>query len=173
MIRKDYAVKATKLISAVYCHAACCTAELYQIMDERAQQGLKPTPPDEIKQQIADRYPQITAKTIGAWVSHHQDFGGRRKPLITYTKGELIQAMNGFANMDRFKDYAICAPRTLKAWFDTGIGAAFDEMAVQGKEKALIVLYCNTTAMADAWEKGDIQKNIKTAIFEKQIKLKT
>ena len=138
--------------------------ELYQIMDERAQQGLKPAPPDEVKQQIADRYPQITTKTIGAWVGHHQDFGGRRKPLITYTKGELIQAMNGFANMDRFKDHAICAPRTLKAWFDTGVGAAFDEMAVQGKKKSLIVLYCNTTAMADAWEEGTIRKNIKTKL---------
>ena len=138
--------------------------ELYQIMDERAQQGLDPIPPDKIKQEIVDRYPQITTKTIGAWVSHHQDFGGRKKPLITYTKGELTQSMNALASLDRYKDYAICAPRTLKAWFDTGVGAAFDEMALHGKEKSLIVLYCNTTAMANTWEEGSIQKNIKTKL---------
>ena len=129
--------------------------ELYQIMDERAQQGLDPIPPDKIKQEIADRYPQITTKTIGAWVSHHQDFGGRKKPLITYTKGELTQSMDALASLDRYKDYAICAPRTLKAWFDTGAGAAFDEMALHDKKKSLIVLYCNTTGMVNSWEKGD------------------
>ena len=138
--------------------------ELYQIMDERAQQGLDPIPPDKIKQEIADRYPQITTKTIGAWVSHHQDFGGRKKPLITYTKGELTQSMDALASLDRYKDYAICAPRTLKAWFDTGVGAAFDEMALHDKKKSLIVLYCNTTAMANTWEEGTIQNNIKTKL---------
>ena len=135
--------------------------ELYQIMDERAQQGLDPIPPDEIKQEIADRYPQITTKTIGAWVGHHQEFGGRRKPLITYTKGELAHSMNALASLDRYKDYAICSPRTLKAWFDTGVGAAFDEAEQQDKDKALIVLYCNTTAMVNTWEEGTVLKNMK------------
>lgn len=138
--------------------------ELYQIMDERSEQGLDPIPSDEIKQEIVGRYPHINLRTIGQWISNREDVGGRRKPLITYTKGELTQAMNALASLDRYKDHAICKPRTLVAWFDTGVGAAFDEMAVQGKKKALIVLYCNTTAMVNSWEKGDYKKNIEEKI---------
>ena len=138
--------------------------ELYQIMDERSDQGLDPIPPDETKQEIVGRYPHINLRTIGQWISNREDVGGRRKPLISYTKGALEQAMNALASLDRFKDHAICKPRTLVAWFDTGVGAAFDEMAVQGKKKALIVLYCNTTAMVNSWEKGDYKKNIEEKI---------
>ena len=72
--------------------------------------------------------------------------------------------MNAFSNLNRYKDYAICTPRTLVAWFDTGVGAAFDEMALHDKKKSLIVLYCNTTAMANTWEEGTIQNNIKTKL---------
>ena len=138
--------------------------ELYQIMDERSNEGLDPIPPDETKQEIVGRYPHINLRTIGQWISNREDVGGRRKPLISYTKGELEQAMNALASLDRYKDHAICKPRTLVAWFDTGVGAAFDEMAVQGKKKALIVLYCNTTAMVNSWEKGDYKKNIEEKI---------
>ena len=135
--------------------------ELYQIMDERAEEGLDPKPPEEELLELCNRYTQISRGTVGQWISNREDVGGRRKPLISYTKGELEQAMNALASLDRYKDYAICKPRTLVAWFDTGVGAAFDEMAVQGKEKALIVLYCKTVAMVNGWEKGDYKKNIK------------
>ena len=140
--------------------------ELYQIMDERSNEGLDPIPPDEIKQEIVDRYPHINLRTIGQWISNREDVGGRRKPLISYTKGELTQNMNAFSSLDRYKDYAICTPRTLVAWFDTGVGAAFDEAAQQDKNKALIVLYCNTIAMVNTWEEGTILKNMKEK-FEK------
>ena len=135
--------------------------ELYQIMDERAEEGLDPKPPEEELLELCNRYTQISRGTVGQWISNREDVGGRRKPLISYTKGELEQAMNALASLDRYKDYAICKPRTLVAWFDTGVGAAFDEMAVQGKKKALIVLYCKTVAMVNGWEKGDYKKNIK------------
>ena len=135
--------------------------ELYQIMDERAEEGLDPKPPEEELLELCNRYTQISRGTVGQWISNREDVGGRRKPLISYTKGELIQAMNALASLDRYKDYAICKPRTLVAWFDTGVGAAFDEMAVQGKKKALIVLYCKTVNMVNGWENGDYKKNIK------------
>ena len=146
--------------------------ELYQIMDERAEEGLDPKPPEQELVALCNRYPQISRGTVGQWISNREDVGGRRKPLITYTKGELTQAMNALASLDRYKDHAICKPRTLVAWFDTGVGAAFDEMAVQGKKKALIVLYCNTTAMVNSWEKGDYKKNIeeKIKLYKKDYK---
>ena len=144
--------------------------ELYQIMDERSDQGLDPIPPDEIKQEIVGRYPHINLRTIGQWISNREDVGGRRKPLISYTKGELDTQVIAYTKMYRFKDYAICSPRTLTAWFDTGVGAAFDQMAEQKKKKALILLYCKTTAMADTWEEGIIQEKIKNklTLYKKQ-----
>ena len=61
--------------------------ELYQIMDERSEQGLDPIPSDEIKQEIVGRYPHINLRTIGQWISNREDGGVRRNPLISYTKG--------------------------------------------------------------------------------------
>ena len=142
-------------VEKVDVHDTDVRKELYQMMDERAEEGLDPKPPEEELVALCNRYPQISRGTVGQWISNREDVGGRRKPLITYTGGELTQAMNALASLDRYKDHAICKPRTLVAWFDTGVGAAFDEMAVQGKKKALIVLYCNTTAMVNSWEKGD------------------
>ena len=81
--------------------------ELYQIMDERSNEGLDPIPPDEIKQEIVDRYPHINLRTIGQWISNREDVGGRRKPLISYTKGELTQSMDALASLDRYKDYSL------------------------------------------------------------------
>ena len=144
---------------------ACKKSDVKQIVLQMMAENEKDTGNAKLTEEqismLLSQYNFINRHTIGQWTSHHSKVGGRRKPLISYTKGELEQAMNALASLDRYKDYAICKPRTLVAWFDTGVGAAFDEMAVQGKEKALIVLYCKTVAMVNGWEKGDYKKNIK------------
>lgn len=135
--------------------------ELYQMMDERAEEGLDPKlPKNEIKELLA-RYPHISSQTVGNWVSNRDDVGGRREPLISYTKGQLIQQVDAFENMVQYKDYVVCDPRTLVSWSDTGISAAFSEMQEHGKRKALVILYCSTVAQADQWAEGNIEKTIR------------
>ena len=61
-----------------------------------------------------------------------------------------------FENMNAYKGYAICSPRTLPAWKDTGVGAIFDAMMDKGNGccKALVILYCSTKRQANQWENG-------------------
>lgn len=141
--------------------------ELYQMMDERAEAGLDPKITESEKKELLARYPHISSQTVGNWVSNRDDVGGRREPLISYTKGQLTQQVDAFENMVQYKDYVVCEPRTLVGWSDTGISAAFSEMQEHSKRKALVVLYCSTVAQANQWAEGNIEKTI----LEKYAKL--
>lgn len=136
--------------------------ELYQIMDERAKCDLDPKLPKDERAKFLDRYPHISGLTFGNWVSSRDDVGGRRTPLKSYTKGELIQCMDILKNFVQYRtEYAICEPRTLASWSDTGISAAFNEMQEQKKRKALVIFYCSTVAQANLWDTGNIEKSIR------------
>ena len=135
--------------------------ELYQMMDERAEQGLSPKLPKNETEELLARYPHISSQTVGNWISRRDDVGGRREPLISYTKGQLNQQVDAFENMVQYKDYVVCEARTLVAWSDTGISAAFSEMQEHSKRKALVVLWCSTVAQANQWEEGNIEKTIR------------
>ena len=137
--------------------------ELFLRMDERASEGLDPKLTEDELQDFVETYPHISRATIGQWVSNRNDVGARSGPRRTYTEGELFHMSRAFENMNAYKGYAICSPRTLRAWKDTGVGAIFDAMMDKGNGccKALVILYCSTQAQADKWEKNEIQKTIR------------
>lgn len=130
--------------------------EVFFRMDERASEGLDPKLTEEELQDFVDTYPHITRGTIGQWVSNRDDVGGRSAPRRTYTEGELFHMSRAFENMNAYKGYAICSPRTLAAWHDTGVTAIFDAMMEKGNGccKALVILYCSTKRQANQWENG-------------------
>ena len=140
--------------------------ELYQIMDERAEEGLDPKPPEEELQALCNRYPHVSRATIGQWISNRSDVGGRRETLRTYTAGELHAFARSLENMEIYKDYAVLEPRQLRSWTDTGIEQAFKQMKNQQKKKALMPLFCRNRAQQDQWEQTDIQSRIKKEFFE-------
>lgn len=41
---------------------------------------------DDLRNDFIKAYPQVSPYTIGQWFSHHNISGGRRNPLVTYTK---------------------------------------------------------------------------------------
>ena len=114
----------------------------------------------EQKQDFAKVYPQVTPHTLGQWESHHEDFGSRQKPVLTYTPQQLSGLAEAYGTLEKYAGYAICEPRTLRAWSDTGISAAFIAMADKGVRKALIPLYCDSVAMVEKWEDGNIKETI-------------
>lgn len=130
--------------------------EVFFRMDERASEGLDPKLTEDELQDFVDTYPHITRGTIGQWVSNRDDVGGRSAPRRTYTEGELFHMSRAFENMNAYKGYAICSPRTLPAWKDTGVGAIFDAMMDKGNGccKVLVILYCSTKRQANQWENG-------------------
>ena len=112
------------------------------------------------KEEFARSYPQISTHTLGQWESYHEDVGSRQKPVLTYTPQQLSDLVRGLEAWPEYAGYAICEARTLRAWSDTGISAAFNAMADKGVRKALIPLYCDSVAMVEKWKNGKIQETI-------------
>ena len=131
---------------------------LFQILDEKIEDGLEPRLTDAEKDEFIRLYPRISRATIGQWISYREDVGGRREPLITYSAGELQIQKTALENLTQYKDYVVLEPRTLSAALETGVEQAFRRMQEFNKRKCLVVLYCKTRAMQDAWENGQEER---------------
>ena len=153
-------------VEKVDVHDTDVKKELYQIMDERAEEGLEPKPPEADLVALCDRYPHVNMRTVGQWISNRDDVGGRRKPLRTYTAGELQAQKFSLENMQKYKNYTVLDPRTLPGALETGVEQAFRVMKDEKKKKCLVILYCSNRAQQDQWEKTDIESRIKKEYFE-------
>ena len=153
-------------VEKVDVHDTDVKKELYQMMDERAEEGLDPKPPEEELVALCNRYPHVSRATVGQWISNRDDVGGRRETLRTYTAGELHAFARSLENMEIYKEHAVLEPRQLRSWTDTGIEQAFKQMKNQQKKKALMPLFCRNRAQQDQWEQTDIQSRIKKEFFE-------
>ena len=131
---------------------------LFQILDEKIQDGLEAKLTDAEKDEFIQLYPRISRATIGQWISYRGDVGGRRDPLITYTAGELQTQKTALGNLSQYKDYVILEPRTLSGALETGVEQAFRRMREENKRKCLVILYCKTRGMQDSWENGQEEK---------------
>ena len=112
------------------------------------------------KEEFAKSYHQISTNTLGQWESRHDAVGGRRKPLMTYTEQQLEDLARAYGTLEKYAGYAICKPRTLRAYWDTGSSAAVDAMMNKGVRKVLIPLYCESDAAVQNWKKGKIKETI-------------
>ena len=137
--------------------------ELYQLMDERKEEGLPITPTEEELAAFVERYPGVTRKTLGQWMSNHSEVGGRRKARITYTAAELHSAMESYRMSQKYVDYAICSPIQVNHALDTGLAKAFDGMLLEKKCKVLVLFYCGNAAQVEDWkdEKHQFENKIK------------
>ena len=129
--------------------------EFNQLIDDNGGKLSK-----EQKEEFARSYPQISTHTLGQWESYHEDVGSRQKPVLTYSKQQLSDIVKSLASLEEYAGYAICEPRTLRSWNDTGTGAAFNAMADKGVKKVLVPLYCDSVAWVEQWENGKIKENI-------------
>ena len=142
--------------------------ELYQLMDERKEEGLPITPTEEELAAFVERYPGVTRKTLGQWMSNHSEVGGRRKARITYTAAELYSAMESYRMSQKYVDYAICSPIQVNHALDTGLAKAFDGMLLEKKCKVLVLFYCGNAAQVEDWkdEKHQFENKIKKRFKE-------
>jgi len=140
--------------------------ELYQIMDERAEAGLHPRPPEAELVALCNRYPQVSRGTVGQWIGNREDIGGRRSTFISYTPGELEAQKLSLENLHKYKEYTIVPPRNLRSWTDTGVEQAFKLMKNEEKKKCLVLLFCKSRAQQDIWENTDIKDRIRKEYSE-------
>tara|TARA_A100001234_G_C12570398_1_gene361529 strand:+ start:110 stop:1012 length:903 start_codon:yes stop_codon:yes gene_type:complete len=129
--------------------------EFNQLIDDNGGKLSK-----EQKEEFARSYPQISTHTLGQWESYHEDVGSRQKPVLTYSKQQLSDIVKSLTSLEEYAGYAICEPRTLRSWNDTGTSAAFNAMADKGVKKVLVPLYCDSVAWVEQWENGKIKENI-------------
>lgn len=129
--------------------------EFYQRIEENGEKLS-----DAQKREFIAVYPEVTMHTIGNWQAYHAEVGGRKKPRQTYTPKQLADIAKSFGYMQRYAGYAICMPRTLGSWRDTGYSAAFTAMLDKGVKKALVVLHCETSTMVENWKNGKIKNTI-------------
>ena len=130
---------------------------LYQLMDEQNEYKLSD---DQIKV-FMRQYPQVSKRTIAQWISNHDEVGGRRQPLISYTLGELLTIKSTFEKMQKYRDYVVLEPRNLRGAMETGIAQAFRLMKKDSKTKCLVLLFCESVAQADKWEESNVEEKIK------------
>ena len=145
--------------------------ELYQLMDERKEEGLPITPTEEELAAFVERYPGVTRKTLGQWMSNHSEVGGRRKARITYTAAELHSAMESYRMSQKYVDYAVCSPIQVNHALDTGIQKAFDRMLIEKTRKVIVLFYCDNAAQVELWkdEKHQLENRIKKRFKEHSI----
>tara|TARA_X000001036_G_C20523055_1_gene742927 strand:+ start:68 stop:982 length:915 start_codon:yes stop_codon:yes gene_type:complete len=142
-------------------HSNDVKKELFQLIDERESEGLDPRPTEDILDEFAKTYPHVSRRTMANWISGNGIVGGRRKPMRTYTNGELANQRLNFENLEDYKEHVITEPRTLDSWDRTAISSAFVECMKNDKKKALIIFYCSTVAQVETLMKTDIRTKIK------------
>ena len=145
--------------------------ELYQLMDEKKEEGLPITPTEEELAAFVERYPGVTRKTLGQWMSNHSEVGGRRKARITYTAAELHSAMEAYKMSQKYVDYAICSPIQVNHALDTGLAKAFDGMLHEKKRKVIVLFYCGNAAQVELWkdESHQFENRIKKVFKEHSV----
>lgn len=135
--------------------------ELYELMEEREQEGLDPKPTDDILDEFAETYPHVSRQSLGQWISHTSS-GGRAKPMRTYTAGELANQRINFENLEDYQDYVILDPRTLNSWNQTAISMIFNDCMEYDKRNALVIFYCSTVEQVRQLKETDIRDRIKS-----------
>jgi uncharacterized protein with von Willebrand factor type A (vWA) domain len=128
--------------------------ELYEIMDERIADGKDAKPTEDEIEELIELYPFVSRKTIGQWISYHQQGGSRRAPLKSYSAEELKQQKVFYTKQRKYRDYVILPPRTLGAWESTGVAQSFIQCKNENKTKVLVPFYCSSVAESEKLEKG-------------------
>ena len=153
-------------VEKVPCSKDDVKRELMNLMDEKEENGLDPIPTKEERKGFLKAYSHITANTLANWISHHKDYGGRKKPMKSYTPVELENQRQAFRDSLDYQEYAICEARTLKGWRDTGISAVFDNMMKEDKKKALLIFYCKTVAQVELLTNTNLRQRIEDKFKE-------
>lgn len=112
------------------------------------------------KEEFCATYPVISKNTVGQWESNHGEVGGRRKPRVTWTEGQLKKQVDFYKGSEKYADYTVLTPRNLRGALETGISQAFIEMQEDGTRKCLIPLFCGSVAEVEKWKNGTAKENI-------------
>ena len=132
--------------------------ELYEIMDERLENGECATPTEEQITELLELYPFVNRRCIGQYISYHKNGGTRRAPLKSYTRQALKDQHQFYTRLARYQGWLVLEPRTIDSWSHTAISETFSKIMVEFKDKTkdknvLVPFYCKSIAQAESLEK--------------------
>lgn len=135
--------------------------EFYEMMDRNVEEGREAKPTKEQYGDFLDAYDQINQETLSSWVSHHKQYGGRRKPLRPYTTLELEERKTKLENKTAYDDYSVLNPNHLSNWKDGVLSAIWKQCYDEEKDKALVILYASNTRQQKEIESKTYLDNIR------------
>lgn len=135
-------------------------------------------------QRILDSYPFITRATIGQWTSYHDQVGGRRSPLKTWTSAELSEKWKHYGDQDQYQEYIVIEPREFASWKQTAVSTLVTEHlgdnnlredGTTKKDNILFIFHCSTQKQVEDMEDTKVKMNIHYRKMEQRynIKIKT
>jgi len=136
--------------------------ELFELMNWRVEKELDPTPTDEEKEDFVNTYPQISKRTIGQWISHHHEHGGRVSTLVKYTKTELDNHRINTSELPAYADYEVIQPYYMGHWEERAISEMVKRTTISGKKKVLITLYADN-------DKQELELNDSKRVFKDKV----
>jgi len=137
--------------------------EYYKILDSKSEAGEDPSLTDEETEWFLECYPQVSARTLGQWKSHHKSSGGRRNPKKEWDRDSLNETYRYTTTLtSKYKDYIVLKPRTLDAFDRTALEEMVKGMVNDpNKTKVLVMLYCSTITQVDLWLEGNAEQEVK------------
>lgn len=148
--------------------------EFYQFIDEKIAAGNDPVPTTEEKQKFVDRYPQINLATIGNWISHHKDVGGRMATLKVWSPSELKAKVLEYDDNIAYDHYMKLVPTTIHNYDGEMLGRLIVRATKERLEaeknnsvfhkKVLVTIYASNVT-----QREQINHQDKRDIIEKRI----
>jgi len=111
-------------------------------IDENVEMGLKdPKPTEEWKKNLHARYPFVSMKTIGQWISNHDQVGGRRSAKKSWTEVEKENHHESIKNKFDYQGYHVIAPRGLSSWDQTAVSTVVNHYVQNPLQKDYVLIF--------------------------------
>ena len=135
---------------------------VYTHIAENIEMGLKnPKPTEEWKKNLQARYPFVSMKAIGQWISNHDEVGGRRSAKKSWTEAEKENHHESVKNRFDYQGYHVIAPRGLSSWDQTAISTVVNHYVQNPLQKDyVLIFYAESAAQAAELVSGNIRAKI-------------
>lgn len=129
---------------------------------ENVEMGLEdPRPTEEWKKSLHARYPFVSMKTIGQWISNHDQVGGRRSAKKSWSDVEKEKHHESIKNRFDYQGYHVIAPRGLTSWDQTAISTIVNHHIQNPNQKDyVLIFYAESAAQAAELVSGNIRAKI-------------
>ena len=135
--------------------------EFYLLIQKKRKEEKNALPTEEEIEDFLNAYPQINRRTIGQWISHHKDVGGRKAPKINWTKPQLIKERQSYELLEEYVNHEILQPMHLESWKEDVTDRCVCAKVRNNKDKVLAILYASSDKQVRLLDGGKFQTKVR------------